>query len=248
DFEPLNEGVDCGTGVATPTHPGAAEWADTSGTEPYPSEQDKTRALLGEAGWVDTDGDGIRECQGCLYGRAVDPSSECERLASELLTNAGNASQEALGNVLVDLWGEIGFDVSFAPIDFNVLVDTFTGQQFDAVMIFWGFGFPEDPDGIRVTFGPENDLPGSGFNAVSYNNPRLNELLDTALTLPGCDRAEREVLYQEAYQLLRDEVPWLWLGGGTGLVVAQPNVQNFERRETHSLPNLWNVENWIIVP
>jgi len=248
DFDALNEGVYFGTGVPTPTHSGAANWVDISGIEPYPFDQEKARALLEEAGWVDTDGDGIRECRGCLYAQEVDPNFEGEPLAFELLTNAGNVSQEALGNVLVDLWGEIGFDVSFAPIDFNVLVDTFTGQQFDAVMIFWGFGFPEDPDGIRVTFGPENDLPGSGFNAVSYNNPRLNELLDTALTLPGCDRAEREVLYQEAYQLLRDEVPWLWLGGGTGLVVAQPNVQNFERRETHSLPNLWNVENWIIVP
>src|SRR5690606_5981343 len=197
DFDALNEGVYFGTGVPTPTHSGAANWVDISGIEPYPFDQEKARALLEEAGWVDTDGDGIRECRGCLYAQEVDPNFEGEPLAFELLTNAGNVSQEALGNVLVDLWGEIGFDVSFAPIDFNVLVDTFTGQQFDAVMIFWGFGFPEDPDGIRVTFGPENDLPGSGFNAVSYNNPRLNELLDTALTLPGCDRAEREVLYQE---------------------------------------------------
>lgn len=248
DFGAINEGVFFGAGLQVPTHSGATNWVDISDIEPYPFDPDQAAALLEDAGWIDEDGDGIRECHGCLYATEVDADFEGEPLAFELLTNSGNVSQEALGNVLSDLWGEIGFDVDFAPIDFNVLVDTFTGQDFDAVMIFWGFGFPEDPDGIRVTFGPENDEPGSGFNAVSYNNARVNELLDTALVLPGCDVTERAALYHEAYQILRDDSPWLWLGGSTGLVVAQNNIENFERRETHSLPSFWNVENWTIVP
>lgn len=248
DYDAINDGVFFGYGYRVPTHSGATNWVDISDIEPYPFDQDAARELLEEAGWTDADGDGVRECTGCLYATDYDADFEGEPLSFELLTNAGNVSQEALGNVLVDLWAEVGFDVSFSAIDFNVLVDTFTAQTYDAVMIFWGFGFPEDPDGIRVAFGPENDVPGAGFNAVSYNNPQLNELLDTALVMPGCDAAAREVLYQEAYQILRDESPWLWLGGSTGLVVAQNNVQNFDRRDTHSMPSFWNVESWTIVP
>ena len=248
DFEAINEGVFFGYGLPAGTHTGATNWVDVSDIEARPFDQEQAAALLEEAGWVDTDGDGIRECQGCLYAQEVNPDFEGEPLSFELLTNAGNVSQEALGNVLVDLWGEVGADVEFAAIDFNALLDVFTGQTYDSAMIFWGFGFPEDPDGIRVTFGPENDEPGGGFNTGSYNNPQLNELLDTALTLPGCDPAERAALYHEAYQILHDEVPWIWVGGSTGLVVAQNNVENFERRETHSMPSFWNVESWSIAP
>ena len=247
DYDPINQGVFFGHGVQGSTHTGATNWVDVSDIKPYPFDLEKAQSLLEDAGWTDTDGNGIRECHGCAYTQ-VDPTYEGHPLAFELLTNSGNVSQEALGNVLVDLWKAAGADVTFSPIDFNVLVDTFTAQTYDAVMIFWGFGFPEDPDGIRVTFGPENDVPGAGFNAVSYNNPQVNDLLDQALTLPGCDQAARADLYHQAYQILHDELPWIWIGGGTGLAVAQSNVQNFEYRETASLPGLWNVENWIIPP
>jgi ABC-type transport system substrate-binding protein len=87
-----------------------------------------------------------------------------------------------------------------------------------------------------------------GFNAVSYNNPRVTEILDTAIDLPGCDQAARAELYHEAYEILRDEVPWLWVGGATTLSVAQPYVQNWQPRDTASLQGLWNVENWIVQP
>jgi peptide/nickel transport system substrate-binding protein len=249
DFDAINEGVFFGFGLPSATHSRPDNWVDTSDIEPYPFDQAAAGSLLDEAGWTDEDGDGIRECHGCLYATEVDASFEGSPLAFELLTNAGNVSQEALGNVLSDQWGEIGFDVTFSPIDFNVLVETFTGQDFDAVMIFWGFGFPFDNDGIRVTFGPENDDPEvGGFNAVSYNNPRVTEILDTAIDLPGCDQAARAELYHEAYEILRDEVPWLWVGGATTLSVAQPYVQNWQPRDTASLQGLWNVENWIVQP
>lgn len=237
DFDAINEGVFFGFGIPLATHAVPTSWAYPADLEPYPFDQEKARALLEEAGWTDSDGDGVRECNGCMYANPGD------LLEFELLTNAGNASQEALGAVLQDVWGEIGFRVNFQAIDFNVLVETFVGQTFDAVMIFWGFGFPDDPAGVSVTFSPENDVVNSGFNAVSYYNARLEEILDEAKAVPGCDLEERINLYQEAYTILHEELPWLWLGTATAMQAIQANVENYA-----PYPNAtrWNIDSWTI--
>ena len=246
EFEAINQGTFFGFGFQGATHSRPDNWAHPEDIEPYPFDLEQADALLTEAGWIDNDGDGVRECTGCLYATEVDPEFEGSPMEFELLTNAGNVSQEALGTVLQDQWGDVGAVVDFAPIDFNVLVDTLVGQTFDAIMIFWGFGFPSDPDGITVTFDPSNDIVGSGFNAGSYYNPRVTELLDEARSLPGCDVEERKAMYGEIYQILHDESPWIWIGFSNILIAAQPNIENWDPRPTTNQSSFWNTDSWII--
>lgn len=246
DFEAINEAAFFGFGIQMASHIRPDSWAYNPDIEVYPYDVEMATSLLEEAGWVDGDGDGVRECQGCLYATEVDPSFEGSPLSFELLTNAGNTSQEALGTILQDQWSEVGFQVDFQPIDFNVLVDTFTAQTFDAVMIFWGFSFPDNPDDITATFGATQDLPGNGFNAVSYYNARVEELLDEARDLPGCDQGERAELYGEVLEILHDEVPWIWVGIGQTLTVAQPWVQGWDPKPTATNPTLWNEDTWFV--
>lgn len=248
NFEELNEGVFFGLGEQMATHSRPDNWAHPEEIEPYPFDPDMANSLLEEAGWVDIDDDGIRECQGCLYATEVDPAFEGEELAFDLRTNAGNVSQEALGTILQDQWGSVGAVVDFQPIGFNTLVEEFVAQTFDAIMIFWGFGYPFDPDGTSVVFGVENDLPASGFNTGSYYNERVQEILDTARALPGCDQEERKVLYQEMYEILKEETPWIWIGVSQTLAVAQPYVEGWDPRPLASSETLWNEETWLVAP
>ena len=86
--------------IATHNHPGLSSTDDELaelGVAPYPYDPDQAMALLEEAGWVDADGDGVRECAGCLYATEVDASFEGSPLEFELLTNAGNNLREAAG-------------------------------------------------------------------------------------------------------------------------------------------------------
>jgi peptide/nickel transport system substrate-binding protein len=241
DFEAINQGAFQGFGIQGATHSRPDNWAHPQGLEPYPYDPEMAMSLLEEAGWVDSDGDGVRECDGCLY---AEPGT---LLSFELLTNAGNVSQEALGTILQDQWGDVGFQIDFQPIDFNVLVEQFQAQTHDAVMIFWGFDFPADPDAeLRGVFMPESDVLAAGFNAASYNNARLNELADQAKALPGCDQAARAELYGEAYQILHDESPWIWIGGAQTLTVAQNNVNGFAPTDLALAPVFYNAMGWEI--
>ena len=245
NFEELNAGVFANTGIQMATHSRPDNWAHPTDMEVYPFDEAAAAALLDEAGWLDQDGDGVRECVSCDY-LAVDPAFAGSPLEFTLNTNAGNTSQEALGVLLQDMWSRIGVKVNFQAIDFNVLVDNLTGQTYDAIMIFWGFGFPFDPDGTTDVFGTSADIPASGFNTGSYYNARVDELLDTARSLPGCDRAERAELYGEAYQILHDESPWIWIGIGQTLAVGQKNIEGWSPKPTASLEVLHNEESWYV--
>lgn len=249
NFEEINAGVMDGTGWQIPAHVHPTNWAFPSDLEPYPFDQDQATALLEEAGWTDTDGDGVRECNGCLYATEVDPSFEGSLLEFDLRTNAGNTSQEALGQLLQDQWGQVGAVVDFQAIDFNTLVDSLLGQTFDTIMVFYGLSTtPADPDELSNIFLASNDIPNAGINGGSWYNERFEELVNTARSLPGCDQEERAELYAEAYRIQKEESPWIWVGGSSVLAVAQPTLEGWQPNSSSGNTIFWNEEQWYIAP
>jgi peptide/nickel transport system substrate-binding protein len=244
------EGGNAGTGIlqgngyplAVHNHPGLS-WVDP-GLEPYAFDQALASQMLEEAGWIDEDGDGVRECHGCLYATAEggDPSYEGTPMRFTLLTNAGNVNREATGETIKTQLAEIGIEVDFQAIEFGALVDAFVGQEYDAIIIGWNLGLPFDPDSSAF-FGAGADVPGSGFNTSSYYNPEYQKLLDEGKSLAGCDREARAEIYAQTMQMLYEDQPYLWLYATNVMIAAQPTVQNWD-----PLPYAatWNLDAWTV--
>ncbi len=233
DWEALDIGAFGGGDVQLASHWLPTHWSYDEETVPfYPFDLEQARTLLTEAGWIDDDGDeGTAASPTPRVAQGVETVEDGTTLAFELITNAGNVENESTGILLTDQWAQIGVDLDFQPVDFNILVDELLAQTYDAVMVFWGIGNIAFPDqDIRVTFGPENDNPGGGFNTSSFYSERMMELLvqanDPAQT-DGCNIDARIPLYQEAYQILRDEVAWIWLGTSTVYSAISNNIENF---------------------
>lgn len=236
DYEAINQGVFFGAGVQTASHVLPTSWAYDAALQPYPLDLERAGELLDEAGFTDSDGDGIRECNGCDFAEDGTP------LAFTVSTNAGNVSQEALYTILQDAWEGIGFDIDVEFVDFNTLVAELTAQTYDAIGLFWGFNVPDNPDTeLTDVFLPGADVVDSGFNTGSYNNARVNELVEQARVLPGCNVDERAVLYQEAFEILAEELPWLWLSTSTVTSAAQADVVNWDPQAGYSR---WNIDGW----
>jgi len=231
-----------GNGFPIYTHNSNVSWVD-DGLEPYAFDPERALELLAEAGWVDNDGDGLLECNDCLYAREVDPEFNGSPLEFELVTNAGNVIRERTGQTIREQLAEIGVTVNFSAIDFGALVDLLLSQTHDAIIIGWSLGLPFDPDGSWA-FSAESDNPGSGFGFTSYNNPELNELWQTATTLPGCDRGERLGLYQEAMRILYEEQPYMWLFSGNVMAAAQGTVENYDPLPLFAT---WNIDAWNVI-
>ncbi|MGB1288041.1 MAG: ABC transporter substrate-binding protein, partial [Aggregatilineales bacterium] len=229
-----------GSLVTTHNHPGLS-WVDPE-QAPYAYDPVMALDLLEEAGWMDNDGDGLLECNDCLYAREVDAAYNGTPFEFELLTNSGNNIREGVGETMTTQLDELGITVDYQAIEFGTLVQVLLGQTYDGIIIGWSLGLPFDPDG-RWALGSTSDLVGSGFNTGSYYNADLEAIWEAAVSVPGCDQEERAALYREAMNILYEDQPYLWLYAANTMVAAQPDVQNFD-----ALPyNVdWNIDAWTI--
>ena len=202
DYETIINNVYLGRGyqIASNVLP-AVEWAHDPSIQPYAYDQEMANQLLEDAGWVDSNGDGVREKDG-------------KELSLVLITNAGNKVREDLGALVQDQLGQIGFKIDFQAIDFGTLVERLLGQTYDMVIIGWtGLGSDPNDDAFwRSDF----DTPESGFNFVSYQNPKIDELLKAGVSVPGCSTDERAPYYKEIQQIIHDDVPYVFISGGVG--------------------------------
>jgi peptide/nickel transport system substrate-binding protein len=244
DRNAILEGAANGEGALMATHANPTSWSYNADIEPWPYDVEAALALLAEAGWVDHDDDPSTP----LVAQGAPYAEDGTEFRFELATNAGNQVREAAGTIIQDQLSQIGIAVDFQAIDFNVLVDEFVGQTFDAIILGWGFSFPDNPDDPAANFTPQNDIVGSGFNATSYNNPEVTRLLEEARTVPGCDPEERAPLYFQSQQILRDEVPWMWLWQPNIMWVAQPNLMNWDPFPGHYEQIRWNLYSQYIAP
>ncbi|MBI1294925.1 hypothetical protein GC175_08205 [bacterium] len=204
----------------------AVEWAFNDAVTPYDYNTELAAQLLEEAGWVDSDGDGVREKDG-------------NTLSLSLLTNAGNTTREDLGALVQDQLNSLGFDITFEAIEFGTMVGQMLGQTYDMVIIGWtGLGTDPNDDAFwRRQF----DTPGSGFNFVSFSNDRVDQLLEEGLRIPGCDPAERAPYYKEIQEIIHEEVPYVFVTGSIGNSGYTSNWQGID-------PGPWsfyhNMEKW----
>lgn len=238
DVDAIIQGAVFGEGVRMPAYTIPASWAFNKDLPVIAQDVEAAKALLDEAGFVDHDNDPNtpRVCQGCLYAAEGTP------LRFTLYTNEGNARRTAVGTIVQDELKQVGFEVDFQTIDFNTLLDIMDAQTFDAFILGWRQGYPDDPDLTQI-FASQSDVVGTGSNNVSYNNPKFDELNLKARTLPGCDPAERAKIYYEIQELMQKDLPYIPLYAINGMYGARKEVQGFDPRPSNWT---WNIETWYI--
>jgi peptide/nickel transport system substrate-binding protein len=234
------QGAYFGEGSQMASYLKPSSWAHDPALNAVAYDPEAAGALLDEAGWV-MGSDGVRVCKGCEYAKEGAP------LEFELITNSGNTRREAIGTIVQDQLGQLGFKVDFQAIDFQTLIDTtFGAQTYDAFILGWGGGFPDDPNSALQFFSPAGDDPDNqANNAMSYNNPDLMKLITEAASVPGCDQATRAALYHQIEKMVQDDQPYIWLATRSATSAAQGNVQGFDPLQAQ-IP-VWNVHTWNVV-
>ena len=163
----------------------------------YPFDPRKALALLNEAGWKDTDGDGILDK--LIDGKQVP-------LRFEIKINAGNAVRESVALVLMDELKNHGIAASVRQLDWTIFLNDVKNHQFDAVVLGWQMS-TTDPDAYQVWH--SSQAANKGSNAISYKNARVDEILEQYRR--EFDPQRRIELYKEFQQILHDEQPYTFL-------------------------------------
>ena len=189
----LVDGVLMGLGQPAngPYKPGS--WPHNPNVNSYPYNPDKAAQMLSSAGWVDSDGDGIRDKDGKPFEFTI-------------VTNQGNDQRIKSAEIIQRRFQQVGVKVKIRVIEWASLLKEFIHPgNFDATLMGWTV--PIDPDGYNVW---HSSKIGTGqLNFIGYKNSRVDELLERGRRT--LDQQQRKIIYDEFQQILAEDQPYTFL-------------------------------------
>jgi peptide/nickel transport system substrate-binding protein len=202
-------------------------WAYNKNIKPYPYDPERAKALLKEAGWVDTDGDGY-----------VDKDKK--RFVLTIMFNQGNSLREASGIIIQDNLKQIGIEVKLRVVEWASLTKEFLDKHnFEAVIMGWTI--PLNPD-LYDVFNSQKVNPGE-LNFISYSNPEVDELIDVGRF--NLDQDVRKKAYDRIQEIFYEDAPYVFLYIPDELVAVS---KRFEGPEVAPLGFGFNIDEWYVPP
>jgi peptide/nickel transport system substrate-binding protein len=176
--------------------------------DPWPFDIDAAVKLLEEAGWIDADGDGIREKDG-------------EPLTVSILISAGSKTFARVAEIWSEDCAKAGLIVNINPIEWSVLMERTDEWNFDAVMSGWSMPWESDP--YQLWHGSQASIKKSS-NYVGFDHPEANRIIETARSV--FDLEERAGLYRRFHEILHEEQPYTFLFNPQALVAQHRRFRN----------------------
>jgi peptide/nickel transport system substrate-binding protein len=208
--EEIIQGVLLGLGreATGPYKPGS--WAYNGNVRKYAYDPKRARELLAEAGWKDTDGDGIIDKDGKPF-------------VFEIMTNQGNEVRAKTAEIIQQRLAEVGIKVKIRTLEWAAFVKDFINKRrFDATVLGWTI--PLDPDNYDVWHssktGPEE------LNFTSFKNSEVDDLLEKGRST--FDQKVRKRCYDRIQEILAEEQPYLFLYVPDALPIVQARFRGIE--------------------
>ncbi|GAB4262126.1 MAG: peptide-binding protein [Deferrisomatales bacterium] len=207
DKDEIVAGVLGGLGVPATGPYKPDSWVYHDRVRRYPFDPRRARALLEEAGWVDRDGDGVRDREGRAF-------------RFTLLTNQGNDQRLKAAEIIQQRFRAVGVAMEIRVLEWAAFVNEFVRPgQFDAVLLGWTI--PPDPDLYDVWH--SSKIGNGGLNHTAYANPELDRIVvEARRTL---DRERRKALYARAQEILAEDQPYTFLYVPHALVAVSNRVR-----------------------
>lgn len=191
----------------------------------YEYDIEKANAILDGLGWMDRDGDGIRE------------DYAGNNIRFTMATNAGNDLRLRVLEIIQDGLAQIGIQGDISVIEFGEIVDQLTSSyEWESILI--GFGGGSEPH-FSISFWHSSE-------SLHLWNPNQSEPATTweaeidSLFIRGSqelDREERIRLYHEAQEIAANHAPVAYTTHSERLTA----VRNVFGNLTPTLFGLWDV-------
>jgi peptide/nickel transport system substrate-binding protein len=228
--------------VVRATSPFALGWYDCNiPGDTYDPEAAK--ALLEEAGWTDTDGDGIREAQGAEYAADGTP------LSLDMVGYTGWSLLEQTEQVIAAMMKDIGVEVNLSNEEMAVLFGGWADQAprkvGDYDILIYDTGAYINPqehiaDYFLSTNVPTNENEGVGANYTRWVSPDADELIQEAGRTPDLDA--RKELYCQLAELIQESYSQIFLFRSAEGHAYNSAISGYNLSTWDSLT--WDVENW----
>jgi peptide/nickel transport system substrate-binding protein len=210
DKQELIDGVMLGLGreATGPYKPGS--WAYHGNVHRYAYDPARARALLAQAGWIDSNGDGVVDRDGKPF-------------TFEILTNQGNDERRKVAEIIQASLRQIGVATDVRILEWaNFLKEYVKKRRFEALILGWTFGL--DPDQYEIWHssktGPDD------LNHISYANPVVDELLEKGRA--SCVQQDRVAHYRKLQEIFAVELPVIFLHMRDALPAVTSRIRGIE--------------------
>ncbi len=179
----------------------------------YDYDLDAARKLLDEAGFKDTDGDGVRE------------DGQGNPISFTIITNADSRERVAMGNILVDDLNKIGLKATLAPTDFNSVITRLRDSfDYDAILLGLTGGIPPDPimssnvfrsSGKTHFWYPDQKKPHTTWEAT------VDSLMEAQVAM--MDPVQRKQVFDRVQRIITEQVPMIYTVSRRGFLAVRNN-------------------------
>jgi peptide/nickel transport system substrate-binding protein len=200
-------------------------------------------ALLQEAGWIDEDGDGVRECHGCLNAEEGYP------MQMEFMTYSEyGEALELTQQLIAEMLAQVGIQLDLVVTEGSVMWADFQSggieQNGNFDLNLWDDGYAGiDPtDFLWELYHTDAAQPDAGWNVVRWSNETFDTLLGEAYTL---DEPQRQDLFCQMATIMEDELPVILLFSTINADAYAARIQGIQSSVNDMVS--WNVADWQVV-
>lgn len=201
------------------------------------------KALLESSGWRDTDGDGIRECNGCATGAPQGYKMEIDFTTYAEYGEALNLTQQFIAEELK----QIGIQTNLNIVEGSVLWAASTdggieqSGNFDMDLYDDGYAGTDPTDYLWSYYYSEAAIPDNGYNYGDWINADFDALLDEAYTL---DERYRKELFCQMAEILEEQLPEALLFTVTNADAHSARLQGVQSTTNDIVT--WNAADWTV--
>jgi len=201
----------------------------------YSFNLDEAKKILDNAGWKDTNQDGIRE-------KIINQGENPTLLELNLFT-VNQPSLQKTAEILQNTWKDLGVKLNIKTLDGEKLYqENISERNYDILLFAQGLYMIADPSSFWHS--SQKDYPG--LNLSLYQQNEVDELLKKSITETNSEK--RKELLQQFEKKLTEDIPAIFLYSPNYLYAVDKKVKGLQAQyyTVNRSKRFIGIENWYI--
>ena len=189
---------------------------------PWSYDPSKAKELLTQAGWIDTDGDGILDKDGVAF-------------EFSFVIPSGSETMERMMKLMKDEMAKVGVILKPDPYEWSVFLEKMKSGEFDSVSLAWTSSILADPYQIWHS----SQTMAGGSNRIGFRNDEADAIIEQARET--LDPIKRDELYHRFHEIIHYEQPYTFMFARPSLSFMDKRFENVILHKLGTNPHEWYV-------
>ena len=213
DYETVVEEIWQGYATIAKTCVPKGIWGIPEDLPTYSFDPEKAKQILEDAGWKDTNGDGIREKDG-------------KDLKMEIITTTGHVTYRESTEYWQTILKEVGFSVDLNVIPWDTAwTRSKTFETSPNVFTLGWWPTMINPNDMLYSMFHSSQI--GVFNCSFYENLEFDETIEEAQKKEGTDMEKAAELYGESMRMLYEDAAGIWAWDRESIYVVHKSIEGF---------------------